>query len=135
MVTSVAVYGAVVYALPAPDPAPIAQGPTLLWAFVVLAVLNIVTLTPVYRAMLAGPLRVFAAGRELGPLLAAHLVATVVAFARLEAVALLGLLLYFLAGHRDWFWGFAGVAVVGMVAVWPTPGRVRDHLGLGAAAG
>jgi hypothetical protein len=132
MVASVGAYGALVSLLPAPAAVPIAQGSTLLWFFALLAALNLVTLTPVYRAMLAGPLRVFAVGRELRPLLAAHFLATVVAFARLEAVALLGLLLFLLAGHRDWFWGFAGVAIVGMLAVWPSPGRVREHLGLGA---
>jgi len=125
--------GALVHFVAPPRPAPIAQGSTLLWAFAIAAAFNVVTLAPVHRAMLAGPLRVFAAGRELPRLLVAHTAATVVLFARLEAIALLGVLLHFLAGRRDWFWGFAGVALLGMLALWPTPARVRAHLGLGAA--
>ena len=134
MLASVPIYGAVAYLVPSPDPAPIAQGGTLLWLSAILAAFNVVTLTPGYRAMLAGPLRVFAERRELAPLLAAHLTATVVVFARLEAVAMLGLLLYFLTGRRDWFWAFAGVAMLGMVALWPFAGRVREDLAIGPSA-
>jgi len=134
MFAAVPIYGAVVQLVPPPDPAPIAQGSTLLWLFAVLAAFNLVTLTPGYRAMLAGPLRIFAVGRELRPLLTAHLTATIVVYARLEAVAVLGVLLYFLTGRRDWFWGFAGVALIGMLALWPSAARVKEHLALGPAA-
>ena len=131
MIASVVVYGTIVYLVPPLTSVPIAQATTLLWLFAIAALLNTVTLTPVYRAMLAGPKRVFTVSPEERPLLAAHLVASVILFARLEAVAVLGLLLFFLTGHRDWFWAFAAVAVVGMLALWPTRRRVAATLGLG----
>jgi hypothetical protein len=129
MVASLAVYGAVALLVP-PSPALSgAQGSTLLGVLVLVTALNLVTLKPVYRAMLTGPLRVYAAGRSSGPLLAAHLVATVVAMARVEAVAVLGLLLYLVTGQRDWFWGFTGVAALGLLWIWPSAQRIRDDLG------
>lgn len=130
MVASVLIYGTIVYLVPPQSSVPIAQATTLLWLFVIAALLNAVTLTPVYRAMLVGPKRVFAVDPDERPLLAAHLVASVVLFARLEAVAVLGLLLFFLTGRRDWFWAFAGVAMVGLLALWPTRRRVTETLEL-----
>ena len=131
MIASVLIYGTIVYLVPPRLSVPIAQADTLLWVFVTAAALNAVTVTPVYRAMLAGPKRVFAVSHEERPLLAAHFIASVVLFARLEAIALLGLLLFFLTGQRTWFWAFAGVAAVGMLAQWPTRRRVTETLGLG----
>ena len=130
VVASLAVYSVVVLLVPASPSLSGAQGSTLLGVLVLVAALNLVTLKPVYRAMLTGPLRVFAAGRSTGPLLAAHLLATVVAMGRVEAVAVLGLFLDLVTGQRDWFWGFTGVAALGMLGIWPSPQRVRDDLGL-----
>jgi hypothetical protein len=130
LVGSVAVYGALTYLVRTPPAIPLAQAEHLLWALVVVALLNLITLTPVHRAMLAGPLRVYAAGREPEPLLQAHFVAHLVLFARLEAIAILGLVLYFVSGRVDWFWSFAAIASAGMVLLWPTAQRVKATLGL-----
>jgi hypothetical protein len=108
-----------------PRPALPAQGQPLLWAATFLALLNFVTLMPVYRAMLAGPRRVFAVGHQIAPMLQAHTHAHLVALARVEAVAIFGLLLFFLSGERSWFWVFDGVAAVGMLVLWPRTDKVR----------
>jgi F0F1-type ATP synthase membrane subunit c/vacuolar-type H+-ATPase subunit K len=135
MLSSVAVYGLIVALLPLPAAPPFAQGEHFLWIFAALSVVNLVTLMPVYRAMLAGPRRVHAVSRQPGPLLAAHQMAHVVAFTRLEAVALLGLVLFFLTHHVDWFWAFAAVAVAGMVVLWPTRRKVQALIGSIESAG
>jgi hypothetical protein len=129
MLFSVGVYGVIVALLPLPGAPPFAQGEHFLWIFAALSVVNLVTLMPVYRAMLAGPRRVHAVSRQPGPLLAAHQMAHVVAFARLEAVALFGLVLFFLTHHADWFWAFAAVAVAGMALLWPVRPKVEALLG------
>ncbi|MBP1619616.1 MAG: hypothetical protein H6Q02_383, partial [Acidobacteria bacterium] len=58
-----------------------------------------------------------------------HLSAHIVAFARLEAIAVLGLVLYFLTQRADWFWAFAVVAAAGMAVLWPTRPKVEALLG------
>jgi hypothetical protein len=125
MLVSVAVYWMITALIPLPGAPPFAQGVHFLWIFAALSVVNLVTLMPVYRAMLAGPRRVHAVSRQPGPLLAAHQMAHVVAFARLEAVAVLGLALFFLTHRADWFWPFAGVTVAGMVVLWPVRAKVE----------
>jgi len=101
-----------------------------MWGFAFLAAVNLVTVMPMYRAMLAGPRRVYAVGQQSERLLAAHFLAHVVAFARLEAVAILGLVLDFLTGRQDWFWIFTGVAAVGMLLLWPKRHKVETLLSL-----
>ena len=108
-------YAVVVYLVPTPPPSPLAQANQLLWVLGVATMLNLVTLTPVQRAMLAVPLRVYAVSREQAPLLRAHLVAQILLFARLEAIAVFGLVLYLLTGRADWFCAFTAIAVTGMV--------------------
>jgi len=132
---STLIYGGLVMFLPVSDSPRIAQAGPLLLVFAVVSLLNLVTLTPVLRAMLAGPLRVYAVSHEPEPLLAAHFTAHIVLFARLEAVAILGLALFFLTGRADWFWAFALVAVAGMLVMWPTRRRIAETLGLGTATG
>jgi len=129
-IVSILVYAAVLHLVPLPRTAPFAQANHLLWVLVVITALNLVTLTPVQRAMLAGPLRVYAVSQDLEALLRAHLVSHVVLYARIEAIVVFGLALYFLTGRSDWFWAFAAVAAAGMVLLWPTPQRVRSTLGL-----
>jgi len=119
MLATLAVYGAVVFALPIPVRPALPQGEALLWGFAFLAAVNLVTIMPVYRVMLAAPRRVYAVGQQPERLLAAHFTAHVVAFARLEAVAVLGLVLFFLSGHRNWFVIFTVVAALGMLVLWP----------------
>jgi hypothetical protein len=130
IIATTGVCAAVVYLVPRPPAMPLAQANHLLWALVVVTLLNLVTLTPVHRATLAGPLRVYAVSQDLEPLLRAHFAAHVVLFARLEAIAIFGLVLYFLTGRADWFWAFAAIAVAGMLLLWPSQGRVRTALGL-----
>jgi hypothetical protein len=133
MLVALAVYAAVAYLVPATPALAGTQGATLLAVLVLAAALNLLTLRPVYRAMLAGPLRVYAAGRALPALLVAHLTAVVVMLARVEAVGVLGLVLYLVTGRRDWFWAFAGTAAAVMLLAWPTAARMRDDLGLSVA--
>jgi len=82
-----------------------------------------------------GPRRVYAVGQQPERLLAAHFSAHIVAFARLEAVAILGLVLHFLTGRQDWFWIFTGVAAFGMVLLWPKRGKVEALLALPGQSG
>ncbi len=112
-------YAVIVYALPIPVRPALPQGEALLWGFAFLAAVNLVTIMPVYRVMLAGPRRVYAVAQQPERLLAAHFSAHLVAFARLEAVAVLGLVLYFLTGHRNWFLIFTVIAALGMLVRWP----------------
>ncbi|OYV95848.1 MAG: hypothetical protein B7Z68_06525 [Acidobacteria bacterium 21-70-11] len=90
--------------------------------------MNLVTIMPVYRVMLAGPRRVFAVSQQSERLLAAHFVAHLTAFARLEAVALLGLVLFALTGRRDWFAIFTAVAALGMLVLWPRRAKIAALL-------
>jgi hypothetical protein len=129
MVAGLGVYAAVVLAVPLTTPPALPQGEPLMWGFAFLAAVNLVTIMPVYRAMLAGPRRVYAVGQQPERLLAAHLSAHVVAFARLEAVAILGLVLDFLTGRADWFWIFTAVAGLGMAVLWPRRDKVAALLG------
>ncbi|MGE5236284.1 MAG: hypothetical protein ACM3O7_08060 [Acidobacteriota bacterium] len=129
MLASVAVYGAVVHLSLRPSSPPLSQGEHFLWIFAAISVLNLVSIMPVYRAMLSGPRRVFAAGRQVEVLLSAHFSAHVVALARLEAVALFGLALFFLTGRVDWFWIFAGIAAVGLIFLWPQHAKVDALIG------
>ena len=124
LLASLAGYAGVVTAVPLAVPPALPQGEPLLWGFAFLAAVNLVTIMPVYRAMLAGPRRVYTVGQQPERLLAAHFSAHIVAFARLEAVAVLGLVLHFLTGRQDWFWIFTGVAAVGMVLLWPKRNKV-----------
>ncbi len=123
-------YAGIVAYLPAVSVPVLPQAEPLLWGFAFVAAVNLVTIMPVYRVMLAGPRRVYLVGRQPERLLAAHSTAHVVAFARLEAVAVLGLVLYFLAARRDWFTVFTAVAAVGMVALWPRRDKVAALLAI-----
>jgi hypothetical protein len=121
---SLAVYAGLVIALPNPKAPAVPQAGTLFWGFVFVAVANLTTVLPSYRAMMAAPRRVFAVGRQAERLLAAHLNAYLVALARVEAVAVLGLLLFFLTGRHDWFWAFLAFAALGTVLLWPNRSKV-----------
>jgi hypothetical protein len=130
LLASVGAYAGLVAALPLLAEPAFPQGEPMLWGFAFLAAVNLVTIMPVYRAMLAGPRRVYTVGQQPERLLAAHFTAHTVAFARLEAVAILGLVLFFLTGRQDWFWIFIGVAAVGMVILWPRRSKVAALLEL-----
>jgi hypothetical protein len=128
MLGSIPVYMAIGLLVERPDKLPLAQGEHFLWIFAVIAVLNLVSIMPVYRAMLVSPRRVYAAGRLVEPLLAAHFTAHVVAFARLEAIAILGVTLFFLDGNQHSLWAFCVVAGAGMLLVWPRRAKVEALL-------
>jgi len=128
MLAGLAVYAGITFALPNPVRPAFPQGEALLWGFAFLAAVNLVTIMPVYRVMLAGPRRVYAVGQQPERLLAAHFSAHVVAFARLEAVAVLGLVLFFLSGSRSWFAIFTAVAALGMLLLWPARAKVEALL-------
>jgi len=114
--------------LVAPPAAQWPQAEALLWGFAFLTALNFVTVMPVYRAMLAGPRRVYEVGHQPAPLLAAHFSAHVVAYARVEAVAVLGLTLNFVTGRADWFWAFLALSAAGMALLWPRTAKVTALL-------
>ncbi len=127
-VASTIVYGLLVLMVPPPESPVVMQTHPLFWVFTALTVLNILTIMPVYRAMLAKPRQVFAVSQDPLPLLHAHRAAHIVAFARLEAVASFGLLLFFITGRGDWFWYFNGVGLVGMLVLWPLREKVAALL-------
>lgn len=125
---SVALYGLIAALIEAPTPPPLTQGNHLVWAFLAVVLVNLVTLMPVYRAMLAGPRRVYRHSYESSPLLKAHFTAHVVAYCRLEVISVLGLVLYFAAARADWFWIFDGAAAIGMLLLWPSSEKVEALL-------
>ncbi len=135
LLASLGMYGAIVMLVTLPAEPTFPQGEPLLWGFAFFAAVNLVTIMPVYRAMLAAPRRVYTVNQEPQRLLAAHSLAHLVAFARLEAVAVLGLVLFFLTGHRDWFWIFTTIAAVGMLLLWPRRGKVSELVGISSTPG
>jgi hypothetical protein len=135
MLVSTGIYGAVVQFVPPPGNLPLAQGQQLVWIFALLALVNLVTLTPVYRAMMAGPRQAYDESHETSPLLAAGLRAHLVMLTRLEATAVVGLVVYFLTADAIWFWPFNIVAAAGIVLLWPRRDSVVGLLGDEAATG
>ena len=125
---SLAVLGGLADALPTAIRPALPQAQALLWGCAFLAAANLATVTPVFRAMMAGPRRAYAVGRHAERLLAAHLSAFLVALGRAEAVGVFGLALLFVTGRRDWFWVFYAAAAMGTVLQWPRPQEVRSLL-------
>ncbi len=111
----------VVVAMTAAPPAEAAEDrhTPLMWILTLVAAVNLLTVTPLTRLLVG---RTRAAGGGAEDLLAAHRVAFVVAAARVEAVAVLGLLLVLVSGRRDWFALFVGAAALGMLVLFPRPG-------------
>lgn len=123
-VASLALYAAVA-ALVAerPNGSPDAYA-ALMWILAFVSALNLLTIMPVSRALVGLAKR---RGAAPGSLLAAHQIAFVVALARVEAVALFGLVLVLVSGRQDWFSLFLGVAALGLMLLFP---RRRDLEGL-----
>jgi len=119
-----AVAAGVMIAVPDPQSPALPQAGTLFWGLAFLAAVNLATVMPSHAAMLAGARRVFAVGRQPERLFAAHFAAHLVALGRVAAVAALGLVLFLLAGHRDWFWVFWAVAASATALLWPSRGNV-----------
>lgn len=126
---SIVAFGVLVLLVPPPEAPVVMQAHPLLWIFGALTLLNLLSIMPVYRAMLAGPRQAYAAHGQPEMLLAAHRAAHIVAFARLELVAIFGLVLFFVTGRGDWFWYFNGLALVGMLVLWPMREKVEALLG------
>lgn len=103
----------------------------LLWGFGAVALLNLLTVEPVSRAMMGPTVRAFAVGRDPQPLLATHRVVFLVALARVEFGAILGLVLFFLSGEASAFWLFALPTLLAFAILWPRR-ETLAKLGLGS---
>jgi hypothetical protein len=101
------------------------QTPLLAWILGVLAAVNLATVAPVRRAMVEGGRRRAAVAQRSEPLVAAYQAASVLAWARVELVAALGLVVLLTTGRSDLFWVFLGVAAAAMVALWPGDGPIE----------
>ena len=115
LLTSIGMYGMLSVLAPTPRSVPADHAVTLLAAFLVIAAANLVTIMPVFRRMIARP-GVAGGGDD-----AVRLTALVLAWARVEAVGVLGLVLYFLTGEQTWLWLFLGGAAVAMLILAPRP--------------
>lgn len=114
-----------------PLPAPrFAQTAAILGVLATIGAMNLLTLLPVVRAMVASPRRVFAVSADLAPLLRAHLVAQLVALLRTAVLPALGLAVLFLTGQMAWFWIFEGAALLALLLLWPRRSMLRTLLGV-----
>lgn len=88
---SYVLYGLIIFLVPPQESPVLQQSQTVLWIFGAVALLNLFTILPVYRALLRQPRKIYAVNRQPQLLLKAHQAAHLVAFARLEFIALLAL--------------------------------------------
>ena len=123
-VLSLAVYFALAFALPAPAEATADRHAPLLWALGLAAAVNLLTVMPVFKLMLAHAARIGSETRAVGPVLRTHQTAFVVALAQVEAVGVLGLVLFFVSSRLDWFALFAGAAALGMLILSPRRAQI-----------
>ena len=128
MLVSLPIYALIVVLAGASGEAPHSRGLALIWVLGLVAAANLVTVAPLLGAMLASARRTFAAEPRPEALLASHLGALVVAWARVEAVAILGLVAFFVSGRPDVFWAFLGVSAAGLLLLRPTPGNLEELL-------
>ncbi len=119
MLASTGVYALIVIVMGAPAEAPAGDGEVLAWVLGTLSAVNLATVAPLLRVMLDRAQRGAADGR-VEHVLPGHLAAMVVAWARVELVALCGLALYFAAARTDYFWAFMAVSAVGLLLLRPT---------------
>lgn len=112
------------------DTPPLGQADAVLGVLGTLGAINLLTIQPVLRAMIASPRRVFAVSAEADPLLQAHLVAQAIALLRGVALAGLGLAALYLAGRSDWAWILEASAVLAMILLWPRRRTIRALLGV-----
>ncbi len=111
-------------------PPPLAQAEAVLGVLVTLAALNLLTVLPARRAMVAPARRVFAVSAEVAPLLKAHLAAQATALVRGVALTAAGLAAMFLARRQDWFWILESSALLALIVLWPRQRSVASLLGL-----
>ena len=120
----------VAWLAPSTGPPPLAQTGAVLAVLVTLATLNLLTILPLRRAMIASPRRVFAVSADAVPLLKAHLAAQATALARGVALAAAALAALFLTGRQVWFWIFESSALLALLVLWPRHRAVASFLGL-----
>lgn len=120
LLTSIAIYAGLGTVAPPPRPVAPDHAVTLLAAFLVIAAANLATIMPVFRRMIARAADDSADGDTI------RLTALVVAWARVEAVGVLGLTLYFLTGEQSWLWLFLTAAAIAMVILAPRPALLGD---------
>jgi hypothetical protein len=125
---SLGTYAALAFALPAPAEAPADRHAPLLWALGLVAAIDLLTVMPVFKLMLARATR-DGASAAVEPVLRIHQAAFVVALAQVEAVGVLGLVLVFVSSRRDWFWLFLGAATLGMLILVPRRAQIEALLG------
>ena len=99
-------------------------------AMLVAAALLLVAAGRVQRAMLARAAKPDGTGGSGVPMQAIQS-AYIVGFALREAVAICGLVLTLISGDLKWAVVLSAVAVLAMVAGWPTRSRVESYLGQG----
>lgn len=126
-VLSLVFYAGLVFGLPAPAQTPDDRHAPLLWALGLIAAINLLTVMPVLKLMLAR-LGAVAPGAEMGTALRAHQAAFVVALARVELVGVLGLVLFFMSSRLDWFGLFLGAAGLGMLILFPRRSQIEGLL-------
>ncbi|HPS78276.1 MAG TPA: hypothetical protein PLS53_08980 [Thermoanaerobaculaceae bacterium] len=126
-VLSLVVYAGLVLGLPAPAETADDRHAPLLWALGLVAAINLLTVMPVLKLMLAR-LGAVTPGTEMKTALRAHQVAFVVALARVEVVGVLGLVLFVVSSRLDWFGLFLGAAGLGMLILYPRRGQIENLL-------
>lgn len=120
----------VAWLAPPTGPPPLAQADAVLAVLVTLATLNLLTIQPVRRAMIASSRRVFAVSADTAPLFKAHLAAQATALGRGVALAAAALAALFVTGRPGWFWILESSALLALLVLWPRLRAVAGFLGL-----
>ena len=128
MLASLPVYAAVALFASSTAEAAADRGDALVWVLGALAAVNLVTVAPVLEAQLARARRAFAAGAGPESLLGGHQAAMLLAWARVEAVGVLGLVAYFTSGNTTYLTAFLAVAALGLLVLRPSEKPIRDLL-------
>lgn len=128
-IASLAVYATMAFALPAPAEAPTDRHAPLLWALGLVAAVNLLTVMPVHRLILARASRDGSGTAGLEPVLRINQVAFIVALAQVEVVGVLGLVLFLVSSRLDWFGVFLGGAALGMLILVPRRTQIEGLLG------
>lgn len=127
-IASLATYAVMAFALHTPAEAPADRHAPLLWTLGLVAAIDLLTVMPVFKLILARATR-DGDSADLEPLLRTHQTAFVVALAQVEAVGVLGLVLVLASSRLDWFALFLGAAVLGMLILVPRRTQIEALLG------
>jgi hypothetical protein len=126
MLVSVGTYAIVGLVARTPAEAARPEDSVLVWVLGALAAAILLGVAPLHSAMLSRARRGCGDQQGLEPVLAGHLTALVVAWAQVETVAALGLVLLSLTARSDAFWTFLAVAVVGLLVLRPGTKDIDD---------